>query len=89
MTAEFLRVPWRLGTDDRMNLASHCAELNQIAACLCEERAAIACMRCHGEAPEAELEAASIAAGIAQLALLIQPLQIEVLDLETAAAWVS
>ena len=69
-----------------MPLDDACAELQQISAIVCEEIQLIHCMRCQGEAPEPEAEAASLAAGIGQVALMIRPLQLAALDLEMAAA---
>lgn len=70
-----------------MPLADQFAELDSIAQLIVEEHALIRCMRhCEGEAPEPAAEAASLAAGISQWALLIQPLQLAALDLEMAAA---
>ena len=72
-----------------MTFASHCRELHQIASALVAENSLIQKMREEGEAPEAELEARSMAAGIAQIGLLIRPLQLEALNLETEKAWVA
>ena len=46
-------------------------------------------MRRNGEAPEPEAEARCYAAGIAQWALLITPLRLEALELETINSWVA
>ena len=72
-----------------MTFAEHCSELHQIAVALVAENSLIQEMREEGEAPEVELEARSMAAGIAQIGLLIQPLQLAALDLETENAWVA
>ena len=72
-----------------MHLASVCSELEEIATLTAAEHQVIRVMRRHGEAPEPEAEARCLAAGIAQWALMIRPLQMEALDLETAAAWVA
>ena len=70
-----------------MPLDDACAELRQISAIVCEEIQLIHCMRhCQGEAPEPAAEAASLAAGISQVALMIRPLQLAALDLELAAS---
>jgi hypothetical protein len=69
-----------------MPLASVCAELDEIALLTRAELQVIRCMRRNGEAPEPEAEARCLAAGIAQIALMITPLQMECLALETAAA---
>ena len=62
-------------------------ELEQIAGLIVEEHRLIHCMRhCEGEAPEPAAEAASLAAGVSQWALLIKPLQLAALDLELASA---
>ena len=77
------------GIRTRMTFAEHCSELHQIAVALVAENSLIQEMREEGEAPEVELEARSMAAGIAQIGLLIQPLQLAALDLETENAWVA
>ena len=68
-----------------MPLNDACMELEQIAGLIVEEIQLIHCMRCQGEAPEPAAEARSVAAGVAQWALLIQPLQLAALGLEMAA----
>ena len=70
-----------------MPLDDACSELQQISAIVCKEIQLIHCMRhCQGKAPQPEAEAASLAAGVAQIALMIQPLQLAALDLELAAS---
>ena len=72
-----------------MPLSSVCEELHQIALLTAAEAQIIRCMRRNGEAPEPEAEARCYAAGFAQIALMIRPLQMEALELETADAWVA
>ena len=70
-----------------MPLDDACMELEQIAGLIVEEHRLIHCMRhCEGEAPEPAAEAASLAAGISQVALMIRPLQLAAIDLELAAS---
>ena len=72
-----------------MHLDGVFTELHEIALLTAAEHQVIRVMRHHGEAPEPEAEARCYAAGFAQIALMITPLQLEALDLETAAAWVA
>ena len=72
-----------------MPLQSACRELDEIAALLIEEHRLIRCMRSHGEAPCVADEARAYAGGLSQVALMLQPMLIAALDLETAAALVA
>ena len=69
-----------------MSLSTRLEQLEPIAAVICAEHSLIRQMRRDGELPEAQLEAATFAAAIAQLALLKPVLLLEALELETAAA---
>lgn len=70
-----------------MPLQSACRELDEIAQLLVREHELIRCMRAHGESPcEAVDEARAYSGGISQLALMLQPMLLAALDLETAAA---
>ena len=69
-----------------MPLSLHCAELEPIAALLVEEMELISEMRSQGAEPPADAVACTMAAGLAQMALAIKPLQLEALDLEMEAA---
>ena len=69
-----------------MTLAADCAELLPIAALLVEEMDLICEMRSQGAEPPADAVACTMAAGLAQMALAIKPLQLEALDLEMEAA---
>ena len=72
-----------------MDLDASCRELGEIAGLLIEEHRLIRLMRSHGEPPFEADEARSYAGGISQLALMMQPLLLEALDLEMAAALVA
>ena len=72
-----------------MPLADHLAELEPIARLITQEHELIHCLRCQGEPPEPEAEARAYAAGLAQMALMIRPLQMAALDLELEASWVA
>ena len=72
-----------------MHLASVCAELDEIALLTAAELQVIRTMRRYGEAPEPEAEARCYAAGFAQIWLLVRPLQLEALELETVNSWVA
>ena len=72
-----------------MSLGDHLAGLDTIAGLIVEEHQMIRCLRCQGEPPEPEAEARAYAAGLAQMAMLIRPLQMAALDLELQSAWVA
>ena len=72
-----------------MSLDTACRELDEIAGLLVEEHRLIRCMRAHGEVPSAVDEARAYAGGLSQVALMLQPMLLEALDLEMAAALVA
>ena len=68
-----------------MTLAAHCAALQTVAAvCTAECCLAVDLAGEEGEDGEA-LIAAALAAGVAQLALMLKPLALEAIELESAA----
>ena len=72
-----------------MTITSACRELDEIAGLLVEEHRLIRCMRAHGEQPCMCDESRAYSGGISQLALMLQPLLLEALDLEMTAALVA
>ena len=70
-----------------MPLSDQLQDLESIAALVVAEHSIIRAMRRDGEVPEPQAEATSIAAGIAQWALLHKPMLLECVDLETTAAF--
>ena len=69
-----------------MPLGTKLEQLEPIAAVVVAELSLIRAMRADGETPEPQVEAATFAAAIAQLALLKPVLLLEAIELETAAA---
>mgnify|MGYP001458255722 CR=1 FL=1 len=69
-----------------MQLDQQLSELHTIARLIEGEIEAAIDLRRDGEPVSIALEAQSYAAGIAQLALALQPLMLEAIDLEQAAA---
>ncbi len=72
-----------------MSFDSSCRELDEIAGLLVREHELIRLMRAHGESPCEADEARAYAGGLSQVALLLMPLTLAALDLETAAALVA
>ena len=72
-----------------MSLSRHCAELHEIAALLAEEATLIQGMSQNGAPAKQASVAQCYSAGLSQWALLIKPVLLEALDLETASAWVA
>ena len=70
-----------------MSLSDQMQSLEPIAGLIVAELSLIRSMRRDAERPEPEAEAATIAAGIAQLALALRPLQMQAIEMETAAAF--
>ena len=69
-----------------MSLSTKLEQLEPIAAVVVAEHTLIRAMRADGETPEPQVEAATFAAAIAQLALLRPVLICEAIQLEQAAA---
>jgi len=78
-----------LSNHNRMSLASACVDLHQIASLLVAEHELITAMRADGVGPEPEAEARCYGAAMAQLALMIRPMQMAALDAEMASVWVA
>ena len=71
----------------QMSLASACQQLLPISAiCSAETEAALTLLSEEADDEIAQLAANAIAAGVAQLGLLLRPLQLEAIALEQAAA---
>ena len=69
-----------------MTLAAHCAALQTIAA-VCSAECCLAVDLAGDEGEEGEaLIANALAAGIAQVALMLKPLALEAIELESATA---
>ena len=69
-----------------MTITSACRALDEIAQLLVREHELIRLMRGRGEQPCMCDEARAYSGGISQLALMMQPLLLEALDLELEAA---
>ena len=68
-----------------MTLAAHCAALQTVAA-VCTAELLLAADVAGEQSEESEpLIAAALAAGVAQLALMLKPLALEAIELESAA----
>ena len=72
-----------------MSLGQHCSELHKISTLVNAEVCMLCCMRSQGEAAQPEVEARTLAAGIAQWALLRPVLICEAITMEMEAAWVT
>ena len=72
-----------------MPLSHQLEQIEPIASLIVEEHRMIRCLRCQGEPPAPEAEARAYAAALAMPALMLRPLQMKAIELETASAWVA